>query len=204
MGRLYLMRHGETAFNRQMRTQGWCDSPLTPDGIAQAKRAAATIRRLGLTFDHFCCSTQERASDTLEIVMRELYGKVLPYDRMKGLKESFYGEYEAALLPMLVKSFERDRDAFVPFGGEPYQVLMDRMHDTLGYVMSQPGRESVLAVAHMRCSIAFIESVTGEEISYDRLTNCCISVFGYEDGAFSFEGIIDAASEQAAEEAVGA
>ena len=65
MGRLYLMRHGETAFNRQMRTQGWCDSPLTPDGIAQAKRAAATIRRLGLTFDHFCCSTQERASDTL-------------------------------------------------------------------------------------------------------------------------------------------
>lgn len=26
---LYLVRHGQTMFNRQKRIQGWCDSPLT-------------------------------------------------------------------------------------------------------------------------------------------------------------------------------
>ena len=33
---LYLMRHGETLFNKQKKIQGWCDSPLTDFGIEQA------------------------------------------------------------------------------------------------------------------------------------------------------------------------
>ncbi|MDN6419474.1 MAG: phosphoglycerate mutase family protein, partial [Lactiplantibacillus plantarum] len=31
---LYMMRHGETLFNRLKKIQGACDSPLTPKGIA--------------------------------------------------------------------------------------------------------------------------------------------------------------------------
>ncbi len=37
--KLYLMRHGETLFNTQKRVQGWCDSPLTENGIWQAEQA---------------------------------------------------------------------------------------------------------------------------------------------------------------------
>ena len=37
--KLYLMRHGETLFNTQKRVQGWCDSPLTENGICQAEQA---------------------------------------------------------------------------------------------------------------------------------------------------------------------
>ena len=33
---LYLMRHGQTQFNVRRKIQGWCDSPLTKQGIAQA------------------------------------------------------------------------------------------------------------------------------------------------------------------------
>ena len=47
-GTLYLMRHGETTFNLQQRSQGWCDSPLTERGREQATRAAARIRELGM------------------------------------------------------------------------------------------------------------------------------------------------------------
>ena len=36
--KLYLMRHGETLFNTQKRVQGWCDSPLTENGIWQAEQ----------------------------------------------------------------------------------------------------------------------------------------------------------------------
>lgn len=35
----YLMRHGQTRFNVQGRIQGACDSPLTEEGIEQAKAA---------------------------------------------------------------------------------------------------------------------------------------------------------------------
>lgn len=36
---LYLMRHGQTLFNKRKKIQGACDSPLTEEGINQAKLA---------------------------------------------------------------------------------------------------------------------------------------------------------------------
>ena len=36
---LYLMRHGETKYNVELRVQGWSDSPLTNKGIKQAEVA---------------------------------------------------------------------------------------------------------------------------------------------------------------------
>ena len=33
---IYLVRHGQTLFNQQKKVQGWCDSPLTQEGIQQA------------------------------------------------------------------------------------------------------------------------------------------------------------------------
>jgi broad specificity phosphatase PhoE len=34
---IFLVRHGETEWNRARRYQGWSDSPLTPLGVAQAE-----------------------------------------------------------------------------------------------------------------------------------------------------------------------
>ncbi|MDY2788691.1 MAG: phosphoglycerate mutase family protein, partial [Atopobium sp.] len=34
------MRHALTVFNERKKIQGWCDSPLSPYGEAQAKRVA--------------------------------------------------------------------------------------------------------------------------------------------------------------------
>ena len=187
---LYLMRHGETLFNLTNRTQGWCDSPLTERGQEQARNAARVMREKGFEFDHFYCSTQERASDTLELVMRELYGELRPYERLKGIKESFYGQYEAAPLPILIREFERDRDAFVWCGGEPYEQMQDRMESTLTEVMSRPGHENVLAVAHMRCSLSFVERVVGEDVVGNELTNCAILRFDWDpEKGFTFRDI---------------
>src|SRR4051794_11585303 len=40
---LFLVRHGETAWNAEARFQGQKDSPLTPLGIAQAESVAAYL-----------------------------------------------------------------------------------------------------------------------------------------------------------------
>jgi broad specificity phosphatase PhoE len=45
-GAIYLMRHGETAWNRERRFQGRLDSPLTERGIAQARRMGETLARV--------------------------------------------------------------------------------------------------------------------------------------------------------------
>lgn len=73
MKTLYLMRHGETLFNVHHKNQGWCDSPLTERGHAQARIAGRHLRELGIRPDHLFSSTSERASDTLEDVCLEAY-----------------------------------------------------------------------------------------------------------------------------------
>lgn len=35
MTHFYIIRHGETVFNRKGRIQGWCDSPLTDLGVSR-------------------------------------------------------------------------------------------------------------------------------------------------------------------------
>ena len=85
---LYLMRHGETMFNVQKKIQGWCDSPLTERGKEQARSVGRYFQAEKIQFDHAYCSTSERSSDTLELVTD------MPYTRLKGLKEMFYGELD--------------------------------------------------------------------------------------------------------------
>jgi broad specificity phosphatase PhoE len=45
-GPIYLMRHGETVWNRERRFQGRLDSPLTELGLAQARRMGETLAPL--------------------------------------------------------------------------------------------------------------------------------------------------------------
>ena len=86
---LYLMRHGQTLFNQQKKIQGWCDSPLTKQGIEQAKIAKEFFEKNGIVFDGAHTSTLERASDTLELITE------INYERHKGLKEWNFGRLEA-------------------------------------------------------------------------------------------------------------
>jgi broad specificity phosphatase PhoE len=189
--RLYLMRHGQTVFNLGSHCQGWIDSPLTEKGIEQAHEAGRLMREQGFEFDHFLSSTSERASDTLEVVMRELYGEVRPYERLKGLKESGFGSYEHAPVDIVSPMLDRQEDALVPFGAEPFDLVGDRMLDTLAYVMRRPGFESVLAVSHRRSVRAFLTRVLGHRDLEADLPNCGVARFDFdEDAGFSYRGIV--------------
>ncbi|MGL9730981.1 hypothetical protein IGI44_004399 [Enterococcus sp. DIV0756] len=89
MKTVYLMRHGETLFNKQKKIQGWCDSPLTELGKKQALIARDFFIRNGIELDSAYASASERACDTLELVTD------LTYSRIKGLKEWNFGDLEA-------------------------------------------------------------------------------------------------------------
>ena len=81
---LYLMRHGETLFNVRRKIQGWCDSPLTENGVKQAKAVREILK--DIQFDHYYSSTAERCCDTLEIVT----DYKVEYKRLKQLKSYGY------------------------------------------------------------------------------------------------------------------
>ncbi|KLD58912.1 phosphoglycerate mutase [Lactiplantibacillus plantarum] len=117
---LYMMRHGETLFNRLKKIQGACDSPLTPKGIADAQRVGAYFQAQGITFDHAYSSTQERASDTLELVTKQ------PYERLKGIKEWNFGVFEGeseVLNPKPDPVRRSHGDFFCQHGGASFMFL---------------------------------------------------------------------------------
>ena len=178
---LYLMRHGQTLFNVEHKIQGWCDSPLTDLGIKQAEEAANTIDDLGLVFDHCYSSTSERACDTLEIATRGKYS----YERVKGLKEWNFGNFEAMdefLNPPLPYG-----DFFAGHGGERQTEVAARMVKTLTEIMERPDHETVLAVSHGASIANFIRSYNqyNEKKLKPGIPNCTLFKLSYEDGHFS-------------------
>ncbi|MBM3605600.1 MAG: histidine phosphatase family protein [Alphaproteobacteria bacterium] len=65
---LYLMRHGETAWNAEGRLQGALDAPLTPQGVRQALWQAQLVISVEGTR---LCSPQGRARRTAELIWGE-------------------------------------------------------------------------------------------------------------------------------------
>ena len=182
---LYLMRHGQTLFNLRRKVQGWCDSPLTELGINQAKVAGEYFKDNNIVFDSAYSSTSERACDTLEQVTD------IPYTRVRGLKEWNFGRFEGEsedLNPKLPYG-----DFFVQFGGEGEMELRDRVSATLVEIMNKEEHEVVLAVSHGAACRGFMRkwAHTSDVDQKERLGNCCILKFEYENDEFKLLEIIN-------------
>ncbi len=67
---VYLLRHGETAWNAEGRFQGKLDSPLTARGIAQAEACGALLAASVPTADRFVSSPLGRTQQTADILRR--------------------------------------------------------------------------------------------------------------------------------------
>lgn len=93
-GRLVLLRHGESAWNRADRFAGWADVPLTRSGRREAQDAARPIAAAGLAPDLAFTSVLSRAIESLHLVLRELGALWVPVEKAWALNERHYGELE--------------------------------------------------------------------------------------------------------------
>ncbi|HTC86342.1 MAG TPA: 2,3-diphosphoglycerate-dependent phosphoglycerate mutase [Candidatus Acidoferrum sp.] len=91
MPTLVLLRHGESAWNRENRFTGWTDVDLADTGIAEAHEAARLMAAEGLTFDLAFTSVLRRAIRTLWIVLDDLDLMWLPVRGTWRLNERHYG-----------------------------------------------------------------------------------------------------------------
>lgn len=90
---LYLVRHGETEYNRRRIVQGRrIDSRLNVTGRQQA--AALAERFAGVALDALYTSTMRRAEETVAAVAAHHPG--LPLRRLRDLEEMSWGVHEGA------------------------------------------------------------------------------------------------------------
>jgi len=92
MALLVLVRHGESQWNLENRFTGWVDVPLTVTGRREAQRAGELLR--GMRFDRAFTSVLQRATETLDIILRVIGQTDLPIELDAALNERHYGDLQ--------------------------------------------------------------------------------------------------------------
>lgn len=149
---IYLVRHGQTEFNRERRIQGHVDSPLTELGVRQAKAVGRLLRDLVREPDgwRIVSSPLGRAHATARIIAERLDG--LPVELDERLKEMSWGEYDGRLRAEIEaehpETFGRTGWAFdAPTSGETYEQVCQRVGSWLAELPPEPERR-LIAISH--------------------------------------------------------
>ena len=91
MYKLVLIRHGESAWNKENRFTGWTDVDLTDKGREEARTAGRLMKAEGFTFDVAYCSVLRRALNTLWLALDEMDALWIPVEKSWRLNERHYG-----------------------------------------------------------------------------------------------------------------
>src|SRR5512139_1319747 len=92
MALLVLVRHGESQWNLENRFTGWTDVALTEKGRAEARRAGEKLR--DIHFDQAYASVLERATETLDIILKIIGQEGIPVAYDRALNERHYGDLQ--------------------------------------------------------------------------------------------------------------
>jgi 2,3-bisphosphoglycerate-dependent phosphoglycerate mutase len=149
--RLFLVRHGQTAWNAGLRAQGHSDIPLDETGARQAANLAESLA--GETIEKVISSDLARAADTGRAVAERL-GIPLILDRR--LRERSYGAFEGMSFAQLSASIHQQRhiqglDNYEvrPPNGESLEDVWVRLKPLADEMFLE--RQDVLVVGHGGC-----------------------------------------------------
>jgi broad specificity phosphatase PhoE len=166
MTKLLLVRHGQSEWNAMGRWQGKANPPLTDLGKEQALLAAEKLP----DFSILASSDLVRARETAEI-----FAKAHDKDSNDILIEPQVQERDAGEFSGLTRDeIDKKFPGYLaqnrwPSGWEPDDVLIKRLREGLGRIItSSTESDSIVVVTHGGCIYA-LESLLGEE--YRRISN---------------------------------
>ena len=91
MKKIILLRHGESAWNKENRFTGWTDVDLTDKGVEEAKKAGELMQEAGFVFDVVHTSVLRRAIKTLWLALERMDLMWIPVLHSWRLNERHYG-----------------------------------------------------------------------------------------------------------------
>ena len=148
--RIFLLRHGQTAWNAEQRIQGQLDIPLDATGLQQAQRLAGALRDEAI--EVLYSSDLQRAAQTAAPLAA---ATGLPVQTDARLRERSFGAFEGRTYAEIETQWPQDalrwklrEPGFGPGGGEPLQAFYDRsVQAVLRLAARHPG-QTIAIVAH--------------------------------------------------------
>lgn len=168
--RLYMIRHGETDWNKKRCIQGQVDIELNEFGRLLATETAEGLK--DISFDVCFTSPLGRARETAEII---LSGRDVPIIENKKIMEMAFGEYEGGCcseegwnLPEAFRKFFNDTANYqAPKNGEDFYDVKKRTGEFLDelYQMEEWKDSNVLISTHGAALAGLLNNIKEEDIT---------------------------------------
>ena len=153
MKKLYIIRHGETEYNRKGMVQGsGINAPLNDTGEKQAEAFYEAYKNI--TFDKIYTSSLIRTQQTVQ----RFIDQGIPSEALADLREISWGRQEGkAFTPETSTEYQRvcqrwtagELETKIDGGENPIEVS-ERLARGFEYIVSQPEEETVLVCVHGR------------------------------------------------------
>lgn len=203
MKQIYLVRHGQTAYNQKMLVQGkGIDADLNEVGREQAKRLYEAYK--DIHFDKCYTSSLIRTKQTVAHFLEA----GLEYEALSGLDEMGYGEYEGQSITdfkidgKTVKDISNEWEAgnfdAYPNGGETLYDVQAREKEAIKHIVSKTDEKRILVCMHSRSIRILLCTIL--DLPFDNMktfvpknTGVSILNFDEETGKFEMESFNSAA-----------
>ncbi len=164
----YIVRHGQTEWNLQHRTQGHCDSALTPTGVEQA--VSLGNRLASTSIDAVFSSSLNRARRTAGLI-GEQHNPPLSPTPDDRLREMYFGTWEGMTIDEIRSGYPREYETYrqtPELFRAPNGESFAEMHQRISGFFSEMQRlrtGSVLIVTHAICARVCIVTLMKQPIS---------------------------------------
>ena len=195
---LYMIRHGETEWNRMKKLQGHTDIALNDAGRALAVQVGHALR--DVPFTRAVSSPLSRAVEPARLVLAAA-GRTLEIETDPRIEEISFGEMEGVLMNGEAQSPEQAKlqDFFSapekyrpPKGGETLEHLLFRTGQFLEEMASScHEQDTILVSVHGACMRALQANICHRNLAgiWDGCVppNCAVSVAVLEKGVWRLE-----------------
>lgn len=192
---IYLIRHGQTEYNRKGVVQGsGIDAPLNDVGIFQAQAFYNAYRHI--PFDRVYTSTLQRSIQSVQ----QFLDDGLPHTQLAGLNEINWGEKEGkaansenhAYYASVIKAWREGNLDMAITGGESPLMVMERQKPALDHILAQQQEKKILICMHGRAIRIFLCLMLNHDLSrmddfqHDNL-GLYLLKYDYDSGKFFVE-----------------
>ena len=167
--RIFLIRHGETNWNKEGRFQGQIDIPLNENGKDQASKTFAYLK--DISFNKAFSSSMHRPYETAQIILQN--NKDLEIQKIDSLVEISHGLWEGKLeaeirenWPVLLKNWHDKPEEVIMPEGESIKDVSKRSIEAFDKIcLSQEDNDLSLLVAHDAVNKTLICNILGLDYS---------------------------------------
>lgn len=183
--KLYIIRHGETDWNKLKKLQGQCNTSLNDYGRELAVITGNALK--DIKFDYAFSSPLDRAVETAHLILGSERNITVKTD--DRLKEISFGEYEGVPAEEMPDDFhfffDKPEIYKAPKGGETYEDLcgrtMDFLDDVIKPLSIKEPDATVVIFGHGAMNRSLMVNLQNLDIKdmwsgvFQR--NCCVNIF---------------------------